>query len=162
MDAAHNECGNNRQCQRDAQAKRSAFADAGVDLDFAANLLHVGLHHIHAHPTSAHIGDGGGGGKSGKENQLEQLAPGLKGGPVGGDESSFDRFRTCLIDRDARTVVGDLDDDVAAFLHGAQTESSFRVLARCLAHVRWFDAVIERVAHSVRERVLDGFKKTLI
>ena len=67
-----------------------------------------------------------------------------------------------LFDSDAGAVVGDFDDDVAAFVAGAQLERSLRVLARGLANFGRLDAVIERVADRVRERILDGFEQALV
>ena len=46
--------------------------------------------------------------------------------------------------------------------HGAQLEHAFGILARGLAHVGRLDAVIERVAHRVRERVFDGLEQALV
>ena len=80
----------------------------------------------------------------------------------GGDEPALDGLLAHFFDGDAGAVVGNLDDDVAAFLDGAQFQRAFGVLACGLAHIGRLDAVIERVAHGVGERVLDGLKQALV
>jgi len=60
IEAAHNERGNNGQGEGNTHAHRGSLAGAGVDLDLAADLLHVGADHIHAHAAAAHVGDLGG------------------------------------------------------------------------------------------------------
>ena len=80
----------------------------------------------------------------------------------GRDEAALDGLGAHLVDGDAGAIVGDFDDDVAAFLQGAQAERALRILARGFAHLRRLDAVIERVAHGVGERILDGFKQALV
>ncbi len=47
--AAHDERRNDGQRERNAHPQRGALAGAGVDLDLAADLLHIGADHIHAH-----------------------------------------------------------------------------------------------------------------
>ena len=162
VDAAHDERGNNGQRERNAQAQGGSLAGAGVDFDFAADFFDVGADHVHAHAAAADVGDGGGGGEAGQKDELQQFALAELGGAVGGDEAALDGLLADFFDGDAGAVVGDFDDDVAAFVAGAQLESSFGILARGLAHFGRFDAVIERVADGVGERVLDGFKQALV
>ena len=45
---------------------------------------------------------------------------------------------------------------------GAQRQRALGILARGLAHVGRLDAVIERVAHGVGQRILDGFEQALV
>ena len=80
----------------------------------------------------------------------------------GSDEAALDGLLANLVDGNAGAVVGDFDDDVAALLTGAQRERTFGILAGGLAHVRRLNAVVERVADRVGERVLDGFEQALV
>ena len=93
---------------------------------------------------------------------MQQFALAELGGAFGGDEAALDGFLAHFFDGDAGAVVGDFDDDVAAFMAGAQLEGSLGVLARGLAHFGRLDAVIERVAHGVGERVLDGLEQAFV
>ena len=162
IDAAHDERGNDGQRERNAQPQRGSLAGARIDLDLAADLLHVGADHIHADAAAADVGDRGGGGEAGQKDQLQQFALAQLRGTFGGDETAFDGLLAHLLDGNAGAVVGDLDDDVAALLAGAQLESSLGILACGLAHLRRLDAVIERVAHRVGERILDGLEQALV
>jgi hypothetical protein len=161
-DAAHNERGNNGQRERNAHAQRSALAHPRVDLDFAADLFHVGADHVHAHAAPAYVGYLGGRGKSGQEDHLQQIALAELRGAIRRQQAALDGLVADLLGRDAGAVVGDLDHHVAAFLRGPQSERALGVLARGLAHRRRLNAVIERIAHRVGERILDGFKQALV
>ena len=59
------------------------------------------------------------------------------------------------VEVEAAAVVGDFDDDVAAFVPGRQPDRALRRLAGGDPLGRTFDAVIGAVAHQVRERILD-------
>src|SRR5215212_1702501 len=63
---------------------------------------------------------------------------------------------------DAGAVVGDLDDDLTALVAGAQGQHALRRLAGRLAGVRSLDAVVDRVAHEVGQRVLDRLEEGLV
>ena len=56
---------------------------------------------------------------------------------------------------EAAAVVGDPDDDVAAFVIGGETDGAASGLAGVGAVGRHLEAVIGRVAHHVGERILD-------
>ena len=103
-----------------------------------------------------------GGREAGQKDHLQQLALGQQSGALGGDQPALDGLGANLVDGDAGAVVGDLDDDVAALLDGAQRKRAFGILARGLAHLRRLDAVIQRVAHRVGQRVLDGLQQALV
>ena len=41
-------------------------------------------------------------------------------------------------------------------------EQALRILAGCLAHFRQLDSMVERIAHGMRERILDGLEQALV
>ena len=162
VEAAHNQRGNDGQRERNPQPQRGSLAHVRVDLHLAADLLDVGAHHVHAHAAAADVGHGRGGRKAGQENQLQQFPLALMRGAFRGNQPALDGLLADLFNGDAGPVVGDLDDDVAALLRGPQLERSFGVLARGLAHIGRLNAVIERVAHRMGQRILDGFEQALV
>ena len=83
-------------------------------------------------------------------------------GAIGRDQPALDGLGPHALDADAGAVVGDLDDDMAALLHGAQAQRAFRILARGFAHFRRLDAMVERVADGMGERILDGLEQALV
>ena len=87
-----------------------------LQLDGAADLLDVGAHHVHADAAAGDAGHLGGGGEAGAEDELLDLLLGHGrefglGGQPGGERLLLD-----LVDVEAAAVVGDLDDDMAAFV----------------------------------------------
>ena len=74
VEAAHNQRGNDGQRERNAQAQGGSLAGARIDFDLAADLFHVGAHHVHAHAAAADVGHRGGGREAGQKDQLQQLA----------------------------------------------------------------------------------------
>jgi hypothetical protein len=78
------------------------------------------------------------------------------------DEAAFDGLLADFLNSNAGTVIGDLDDDVAALLCGPQLEDSLGILAGGQAHIGHLDAVIKRVSYRMSQRILDGFEETLV
>ena len=67
-----------------------------------------------------------------------------------------------LLGIDARAVVADLDDDAVALLACAQVHRAVRGLAERQARLGVLDAVVDRVAHDVDERVVDLLEHLLV
>ena len=63
---------------------------------------------------------------------------------------------------DPAAVVGDLDDDLAPFVESVQQQPALGRLAACGRTAGGFDAVIDRVADHVRERIPDGLDDRLV
>ena len=160
--AAHNQRRNNGQRKRNAQAHGGALAGARVDLDLAADLLHVGAHHVHAHAAAAYVGDFLGGREARLKDQLQQLALGQQCGAIGREQPALNGLGANPVHIHARAVVGHFNNDVAALLHRAQAQRALGVLAHGLAHIGRLNAVVQRIAHRVCQRVLDGLEQTLV
>ena len=108
------------------------------------------------------MGDLGGGRETGEEDHLEgfAVAEGLRA--LGREDALFDRSRADLVDRDAASVVRDLDDDRSSLLAGAEADEADDGLAEADARRGRLNAVVDRVAQSVGEWVLDGFEQALV
>src|SRR6202012_2311312 len=159
---AHNQRGNNREREGNLQPQRRAFAWTAVDLHLAADLLDVGAYHVHADAAAGDIRNCLRRRKAGKKDQLQQLALVHLRGSLRGDQLALDGLIADALKTDAAAVVADLDDDVAALLVSAQAEQALGVFAGGLAHIGHLDAVIDRVADGVRDRVFDGFEQTFV
>ncbi len=72
-----------------------------------------------------------------------------------GAKSLGDRLGPDAFDIEAATVVGNLNDDVTAFMAGGEPDHAPFWLAGGAAFRRRLEAVIGGVAHHVRQRVLD-------
>ena len=80
----------------------------------------------------------------------------------GGDQAALDGLAAELGRVDAGAVVGDLDHDLAALVAGPQGQHALGRLAGGLAGVRGLDAVVDRVADEVGQRVLDRLEQGLV
>jgi hypothetical protein len=95
-----------------------------LHVDAAADLIDVVAHHVHADAAAGHAGDLCGGREAGRENELLDLGfrhlveLGLGDKPVG--QSLF----LDPLDVEAAAVIGDADDDMAAFVIGGQPDDS--------------------------------------
>ena len=127
-----------------------------LEVDRTADRLDVGPNHVHAHTAARHARDLGGRGEARLKDEL-QHAVGGHGLRVGGrDEPAGDRLLADLLEGDATTIVGDLDRDPPALVEGPQRQPPGAGLAPGDANVGGLDAVVDRVADEVRERVADA------
>ena len=141
--------------QRDLDGDRGALAGHRFDIDGAADLIDIGAHHIHADAAARDRGDGGGRREARLEDEFVDLRfrhlleLGL------GDETVRDRLGLDALGVETAAIVGDADDDVAAFMIGGETDRALLGLAARGALGRRLQAMIGGVAHHVGERVLD-------
>ena len=92
-----------------------------------------------------------------------RLAVGHRRGLGLGDVALADRGCAHLVGVDAGAVVGDLDDDAVALLPRRQPDRARGGLARApRASSGVLDAVVDRVAHDVDERVVDLLEHLLV
>src|SRR6476659_6246853 len=94
------------------------FSGHRLDVDGTADLVDIGAHHVHADPAAGNAGDLGGRRKPRREDELVNLSFrrllefGL------GDQAVGDRLGLDPLGVEPPAVVGDADDDVAAFVIG--------------------------------------------
>ena len=153
---------NDGQGQGNLDLERRALAGLALQVDRTADLLDVGLDHVHADATTGDVRHLFRGRETGKEEQMGGFAVGHAGRLLGVDEASLERLGLDALGIDAGAVVDDLDVDLAPFMKGAQKQRAGGRLAPRHARIRFFDAVVHRVAHDVRERVLDRLDDRLV
>ena len=128
--AGDHQAGNDGQRERDLDLDRGAFAGPAEHIDHAADLLDVGLHHIHADPAAGNVGHGLRRRESGQEDQVQRLAIAQLLGLFGPQKPFLDGLLFDPRDVDPRPVIADFDVDLPAFVIGAKSQSSLRRLAR--------------------------------
>src|SRR5208283_4158898 len=101
--------GDDRQRQRNLYPDRGALPGSRLNVDVAANVFHVGLHHIHAHPAAGDIRHLFRSGKSWKKNKIEDLALVHASRLIGGDHATVKRLLPDAFGIKAGAIVGDLD-----------------------------------------------------
>ena len=138
------------------------MAGDALHIHHATDLLDVGLDYVHANAAPRDVGDPFGCRKSGEEDEVQRFALRHAGGVIRRDRAAFDRFSLYPIDIDSRTIVADLDVDLPAFMEGSQRQSAFQRLSRLLSLLWQLDAVIDRVANEMSQRVLDRLDNRLV
>jgi hypothetical protein len=122
----------------------------------------IGLDDVHADAAAGDVGDFFGGGKSGKKNQVHAFALAHARSLLRRDQSLFDCFAANSVAVETAAVVGNLDDDLPAFVIRAQQKAPFGGLADRDATLGLFDAVIDGIAYNVRQRILNRFDDRLV
>ncbi len=152
----HHQRGNDGQGQRNLDLDGCALSRRGMHIHGAADFFHVGFHHIHAHAASGNVRHFFGGGKAGKEDQVENVAVGHARRLVGGDHAALDRFPPNAFQVESGTVVRDFDVDLPAFVEGSQDQPARRLLPGLFSVFRRLDPVVDGIPDQVGERVFDG------
>src|SRR5262249_23311989 len=147
-----------RQRQGDANPHRGPLADGAVDVHGAADLLDVGPDDVHADAAPGQGGHRLGRREPGPEDQAQQRLRAHPAGLLGGDEALLDGPLLDPFRVDAGAVVADLGVDLAALVVGPQPHTPLLGFARVAAPLGRFDAVVDRVAHEVGQRVADGLQ----
>ena len=135
--------------------KLEPFARHRLHLDGAADLVDVGPHHVHADTTAGDVGDLRRGREARREDELVDLRFRHLLEFDFGHDAVRERLRLDRLGVQPAAVVGDADDDVAAFVIGRKTDGAGLRLAGGGTRVRHLEAVVGRVAHHVRQRILD-------
>ena len=134
---------------------RVPSAGRAVDLDDAADPLDVGADHVHADAAAGNRGDFLGGRQAGFEDQRQLLARAqLRGGGLV-EDAGGDRFFDQPLAVDAAAVVLDVDQDLVARLARRDGQHADLALAGLQPLGRRLDAVIDRVADDVGQRIAD-------
>ena len=158
----HDQRRDDRKRQRDLDGDGGAFAGDRLDVDGAADLIDVGAHHVHADAAAGYAGDGRCGREARREDEFVDLRFGhlLQFGL--GDETVLNRLGLDPLGVEATAVVGDADDDVAAFMIGGEADRARLRLAGGGALGWRLEPVVGRVAHHVRQRILDQIEHLAI
>ncbi len=121
-----------------------------MDVHVAAELLHLLVHHVHAHAPPGNLGDGRRRGEAGFEDELQQVLIGeLR---VLRHQAALDGLAAHRGQVDAPAVIGQGQDDVAAFTAQIQADHALGRFAGALAPGGVLDPVVDGVAQHVLQR----------
>ena len=125
----HDQRGDDGERQRNLDGDAGALAGHRLHVDGAADLVDIGAHHVHADAAPGHAGHACRGGEARRKDEFVDLRfrhllqIGL------GDEAVRDRLGLDALGIQPAAVVGDADDDVAAFMIGGQANGALLRLA---------------------------------
>ena len=120
------------------------------------------LHDVKAYATSRELGDFVGCAESGAENQRNNICFTQPLGFIHADNLFFQRLGFNLLGIDSTTVIFDLDDNLIALVISIQPNGSARWFSQTGTLCRVFNAVTDRVAHEMSERLGDGVQQAFI
>ena len=133
-----------------------ARAGDAVNVDRAADRLDVRAHDVHADATARDARHGRRGGEARFEDELQHAVGRHRRRLRGGHKPPGDRLLADFFERDSAAVVGDLDRHPAALVEGPQREPARPRLSGGHAGRGRLDAVVDRVADEMRERIADA------
>ena len=149
-----------RQRQRQAQRDLGALAGLTGDIDVAAQRIDRAPHHIHADTAAGDAGDLVRRREAGLHDELEQLAVGRLGA---GREQPL--FLGALLDAravQAGTIIGNGDQHLVAQMARRKLDAALARLACRLARPRQLDAVVDRIADQMDQRVGQALDQRLV
>ena len=144
------------------EADRRADTDAAFQRNTAADALDRGADHIHADAASRNIGDLRRRRKSGRKNQVQRLLVRQCGQFVRRQQAPFGGLAPDHGRIDAAAVVDDLYDEAIAHSGGLQSDGRRVGLACRTTLLRCFDAVVERVAYEMHQRLKQQIDDRLV
>ncbi len=154
--------GDNRERERDLDGETQTHAGNRFDVDGAADLVDIVAHHIHADAAAGYAGDFGGGREAGCKYEFVDLRFRQLGDLGLGDEALGNRLGLDALGVETAAVIGDLNDNVAAFVIGRKPNAPRAWLAGGAPLLRRFQTVVGGIAHHVRQRVLDQIEHLAI
>ena len=151
----HRQTRNDRERQRDAQDHAQTPSRMVLEIDRAADPLDIGSDDVHAYAAPGNGADMVGGGKPRREDQFEPgaFAKARDFGRIADARSQ--RAGDELFGIDSAAVIADLDQDLVARLARGNAQPPGFGLADNPPRGRRFDAMIDRVADDMGERVAD-------
>ncbi len=149
-----------RHRERQTDTEPRTLARFGINDHRAAQVLDLGVHHIHADTAPGNLGDGLGGGKSWPQDELQDVVLAQFG--VGADHAALDRLAPHGLEVDTGAVVAHLDNDVAAFVGQAQRDMPPLGFAGGQTFLDALQTMIDGVAQHVLQRRDHAFKHVAV
>ena len=131
--------------------------DSNVDL--AAQRANVAANHVHADAASGDVAERVRGAEAGHEHELPYLVVGHA--VVHGEPQQL-RLAQNLVAIEAAAVVFDRDHHIAGLMGGFDADRAVARFTGSLAYLGCFDAVVDAVAHEMRERIGELFDHFLV
>ena len=132
-----------------------APAAIGLERNAPADVLDIAADHVHADAAAGYVGDLFRGREAGQEDEIVDLIVAERS--VRAYQPAVARLLQHTLGIDTGAVVLDLDDDAAAAMLGREPDRAFFGLACSRAIGRRLDAVIDRVADDMGQRIAEAF-----
>src|SRR5271170_6826153 len=146
--------------ERQADSNGAAHTLLGGNLHVAAQIVDIPAHHVHSDPASGNIAHLLRGRKTRHENQVVDLL--IAQVLILRNQRALSSLLQNLRFIESGAIVAHFDDDVAALMKCRKLERAAFVLAGGETPVGGFQAVIERVADQVHERIADFLEHGLV
>ena len=150
---AHDEGADDGEGEGQPDGEGGALVRRRIDADRAAQLLDGVADDVHADAAAGDVGHLVGGRQPLEEHQRHHVGVAERGGAIGREEAAADRLLAQLVGVEAAAVVADAEDGLRAFVVGRQPDAAARRLAQRAADVRRLEAVTDRVAQHVQQRL---------
>ena len=160
--AFNDQGGNNRQGQRNFDDEGRTTAFNRFQFHRTADLFDVGPDHVHPHTTTGNRCHLFCCREARLENELVDLLIRHVFQFAFGHNAVGQRLFLDPRDIKATAIIGNLDNDVPAFMIGVQGYRTGFALARITTALNIFQAVVGRVPNHVGQRVLDQFKNLTV
>ena len=144
-----------RQSQRQRQLDGHAAAAHRFERDAAAEVLNIRANDVHADAAAGNVGYRLGGGEAGQHDKVTDFI--FAELNIRADQALLLGDLEHALRIDAGAVVLDLDDDAAAAMFSRQADHAFFVLSSGGANRRRFDAMVDRIADDMSERIAEAF-----
>ena len=144
-----------RNLQADGELHREGrpLAHHRIHFHRAAQPRDSVVHHIQANTAPTLLGDAFGGGIAGTEDKVDGLFLGDRG--IGVNQATRYGGGPHLFGVDARAIIADRDDHLAALIGRLDENTPLRLFAVGLALLWRLDAVVDSVAHQMQQRAFD-------
>ena len=153
LSAANEKRRGDDQRERNFQNEFGSCARGALNFDFAVEGVQIGADDVETHATAGEFCFDGGSRKAGVEQHVAKFAFGQPAGGFMGDQAAFDCALLDALVIDAATVVFDFNVDVIAAMIGAKDDTTEFRFPGFPANFGHFDAVSDRVANQVNERI---------
>ena len=114
------ERGNDGECQWNLNGEGRAHFRDRLQLHGAADLLHIGAHHVHANAATGNAGNARCRRKPRRKDQIADFRIGFCRKLAFAQQAVLKRERTDPFDIETAAVIGNLDDNVTALMAGRQ------------------------------------------
>src|SRR5262249_30454534 len=149
----HQQAGHDRQRQGEADDEGGPLTGHAPDVDGPAEVLDPALDDVHADAAAGDLGDGLGGAQARVPDVADQLAVGQLAGLGGIDQPLGDDLAADALTVDTPAVIADGDHHAVAAVRGQERHRAGAGLPARLAIIGRLQAVVDRVADHVDQRV---------
>ena len=148
-------CLNDRKGKRQLDLEDGALIDVGLNVNMTRKGLNLAADNVHADAASGNIGNLLRSREARQEDEADRIRIVETICLLLRNHALLDRLAADLARINARAVIRDHDDDVVPLMPRDETDFTDARLSLFLACIRALNAVVERVAQEVHDRIAD-------